>query len=151
MAAGPPRRDSRSWARRARGTSPRSCGWPSPRGRTRTPSRGRARLLGEEGRGFVQDVAFFAQHPVLAPQPRQLATLISRQTIVAAALIEISLLDPVPQRLRGHAEIICDLRQRPIAGSDKTNRLNTKLRRIRRGNSLTRHKDYSPEGVDSQR
>jgi hypothetical protein len=34
----------------------------------RTPLRRHAGLLSEPGRGFCQDLAFFAQDPILAPQ-----------------------------------------------------------------------------------
>ena len=107
--------------------------------------------LAKKAAAFFRMSRSSREHPVLTPQPDELGALITRHTIVATTLIEIGLLDPVPQRLRRHAEILGDLRQRAITGSNKTDRLSTKLRRIRRGNSLTWHKDSSPESVASQR
>ncbi len=64
---------------------------------------------------FFQDLALLAQDPVLTTQAAELLALLGGQAVSAAAGIEISLHDPVPQGLIGDPQILGDLPDR-LAG-----------------------------------
>src|SRR3990172_9049978 len=98
-AAGCATRNSRWGRHRTRGTSWRRHGRSSPALRTRRRQARRAGLPGEEDRGFSEDLPLFPQDAVLAAQAAQFLALGGGQAIAAAAGVEISLLDPVAQRL----------------------------------------------------
>jgi hypothetical protein len=72
----------------------------------------------EESRGLLEDLSFLPQHSVLAPQPPQLLQLAGGQPSIAAALVQVGLLDPDQQALLGDAQILGDLGQRLAAGAD---------------------------------
>ena len=61
----------------------------------------------EEGRGFSQHLALLAQDAVLAAELRELLALVASHA-GSAAEIDLSLLDPVAERLLGAAEILRD-------------------------------------------
>jgi hypothetical protein len=65
----------------------------------RTPLGRRAGLLSKPGRGFCQDLALFAQYPVLPPPPSELFALGGGQAITAQTLVERRLLDPFADRI----------------------------------------------------
>jgi hypothetical protein len=71
-----------------------------------------------------------AQHAHLAPQLPQLSALVARQARPLAG-VDLRLLDPRTQRLRGDAEVSYDLSQRAAAAAIQRDRLTPKLRRIR--------------------
>jgi hypothetical protein len=86
------------------GNGPRSAdAWPSSRARTRRPSPGLA-LRGEEGRGFLEDLALLGEHPDLATQPAQLVALLATQAL-RLALVDIDQATPVAQRLLSHTRV----------------------------------------------
>src|SRR5437867_3237301 len=93
--------------------------------------RSRLRLLREPGRGFFQDLPLFTQRPVLATQLAQLFALLARQSVLATAVIEIGLADPVPDRLRGGLERLGQCLGR-LPGSNQLDQAAAKLRWVRR-------------------
>jgi hypothetical protein len=52
------------------------------------------------------DLALFAQHPVLPSQPAQLLLLAAGQAIMATAVVQVGLAQPVPQRLLRHPQLL---------------------------------------------
>jgi hypothetical protein len=61
------------------------------------PTRSPDLLPGEEGRGFSRDLLLLLQPRVLAPKLAQLLTLVTRHTVIALAMIDVVLLEPVTQ------------------------------------------------------
>src|SRR5262245_22560188 len=81
-------------------------------------------------RGFFQDLPLLAEDPVLTAQPSQFLLLVTGQPITALAFIQICLLEPQPEGLGGHAEILRNLRMGFPTRSGQPDRLGAKLRRI---------------------
>src|SRR5262249_42004544 len=79
---------------------------------------------------FFQDLALLAQNPVLSPQSPQLLLLVGGQAIAAFPLVQISLFEPEPERLAGHAQLAGNLGVRPPARARQADRLGAELRRI---------------------
>ena len=82
------------------------------------------------------------QHPHPAAQPPQLLQLTGGQPVIAQARIQLTLADPVPQRLLRHPQVLSDLAEQLAASSDQPDRLNAELRRI--GRTSAWHMDSSP-------
>ena len=80
----------------------------------------------EESHRALQDVALFAQHPILPPQPGQFLTLIAGQAL-STALVDLGLLDPAPDRLLGQVQISGHLADRAVAGSAQLDDLGLEL------------------------
>jgi hypothetical protein len=49
----------------------------------------------QEGRGFSQDLLLHAEHPVLAPELRELLALVGGETL-ASTFADVGLMQPVP-------------------------------------------------------
>src|SRR5262245_33470408 len=131
MPDGRPTRSTR-WRRRpARGTAWRSDARPGGFSRTRILGRDRAGLPGEPGRGFFQDVALLAERLHLTPEAAQLLALFAGQTVLAVAVVAISLRDPVANRLCRRLELLRQLFRVP-PGSYQLNEPPLELRRVRR-------------------
>ena len=83
---------------RAPGTSPLSeTGFGAP-SRTRILARDRATLPGEPSRGFFYDVPLHPQPLGLPPRLTHFLALKRRQPVVTVTLVQIGLLDPLPDR-----------------------------------------------------
>ena len=109
---------------------------PSPSFAWRTTGRPpRYGLLSKPGRGFCQDVPFFAQAPNLPTQPTQLLSLRSARPIPATPLVTVGLHDPVADHLCGRLELSGQL-LRTASGSNQLNHLTPQGRRVRRSCSV---------------
>ena len=75
-------------------------------------------LRRKEGRGSLEQIALLTQPRVLASQPGELGALVSRDAIVALAVVELVRAAPVAQRLRRHGSSIA----RRACGPDATAR-----------------------------
>src|SRR6266567_1787097 len=93
---------------RGSGTAPSSGSWPSPCPPARRSSRAVAALAREEGRGFSQDLLLHPEHPVLPVKPDQLGSFVGAQTF-GPALIDVGLVQPVPQAGLGDPDVGGDL------------------------------------------
>src|SRR5690606_11035694 len=100
-------------------------------------------LLGEEDRGFSQDLALLTQYPDLTPQPVQLSTLISHQAR-PGALSHVAALHPLTKRLRADAQVISHLLQGPTALAVKPHRLGLELQGVRRVVGTSLHPGHFP-------
>ena len=78
--------------------------------------------VAKKGRGSLEQVALLAEPLVLAPQPRQLSALISRDTVVTLMAIDLVLATPVAQRLLRDAHALRQLARRP-SGAQQLDRL----------------------------
>jgi len=90
-----------------------------------------ARFRGRRRPPLFQNITLHLERPDPPAQLPQLDLLITAQTR-GTARVDLGLLDPVTQRLLGHAEIASDLPQRPTAETNQLNGLPPELRRIRR-------------------
>src|SRR3954447_15452715 len=109
MAGACARHSSRSGIRQATDTGTRPGSGPSPSRSSETPLPDRIALLGEEGRGFFQQVALQAQDAVLGAQPPELVALGGGQPVVTAPGVQVGLAEPVPDDLAGAAQILSKL------------------------------------------
>jgi hypothetical protein len=91
-----------------------------------------SRFPGEEGRGFFQDLALLLEPAHVAAQPAQLLALLAGQAVTALTGIELGLPDPVPERLRRHAELGGEDRDRLLRRAHQRDRVTPELLRIRR-------------------
>jgi hypothetical protein len=80
---------------------------------------------------LFQDLAFFDEDPVLAPQPAQLLALVRTQA-GGAALVDVDLARPATQRLRRDAQLASEFGHRLAAALEQLDRLAAELQRIRR-------------------
>ena len=80
-------------------------------------------LLGEEGRGFFQDLPLHPQRLVLTAQPLQLLALIAREPTGTPAGVGIGLLDPVAQRHLGDPQVLGGLADRLAGQANELDRL----------------------------
>ena len=102
-------------------------------------------LPSEESRGLLEDLPLLLRTRTLRRSRRNS----SRSAVVspsAAALVQVSLLDPDPQALLGDAQILGDLGQRLAAGTDQPDRFSAELRRIGRTSSWHMDSPPRPEG-----
>lgn len=95
-------------------------------------SRGMARVAGQAAISTIFRISFFQLEGAdSSTQLPELLTLFTGEAILATALVQAGLAQPVAQRLRGHAELSAQL-LRPTAGTEQTDRLSPELRWVRR-------------------
>ena len=127
-----PSRDSRCGSPPASGTSPPPGSSSSPPRSARRSLLRLAGLPGEKSCCLLQNLALHPQRLILTTQPRELLTLIARETIRTLAFVVLSLLDPIAQRHIRGPRILRDLMLTLARDQNKLDRLPTKLRWIRR-------------------
>src|SRR5690606_8495970 len=100
-------------------------------------------LLGEEDRGFFQDLALLTHYPVLTPQPVQHSTLIS-SSARPGAFCDVAALHPLTKRVRADAQVISHLLQGLAALAIKPHRLGLELQGVRRVVGTSLHPGHFP-------
>src|SRR5712692_3352511 len=141
-------RSTRWWKHPARDTAWQWHDWPSLAPRTRTPLPARVGLLGEEGRGFYQDLPLFAQRLDLATETAHFLRFLGCQSIVSQAIIDVSLLHPLTERLGRDLQLAGDLGHGFAAGPDEADGLGTERGRI--GGVTLGHVNILPGFLDPQ-
>src|SRR4051794_19161897 len=139
MAGACARHSSRSGIRQATDTGTRPGSGPSPSRSSETPLPDRIALLGEEGRGFFQQVALHPQNAVLGAQPPQLVALGGRQPVLAPASVQVGLAHPIADDLAGAAQILAELVRRAPAFADQADGFAPEFGRV--GRMTLRHVD----------
>jgi hypothetical protein len=96
----------------------------------------------EEGEPFFQDVALLPQDSDLPAETPKLLALLGGEPVATPSSVQVGLLCPAAERLRGDPQLARDLLQASTGGPVEPDRFSPELLRVRGGGS--RHVDSLP-------